>query len=379
MCVCALILHGDARAADSSVPLEWNVGPMTNGAYRESFDGDLPGWVTAGGASALTDAFPTMEGSDLPVRSNIWFGANVKVLQLETDGDVVSNTLAYADPGGSVSFTNKPVYMDMRVRFDSLENPPGAGLLDAAKMAVFLASDAKLVAVHAGGVATNAAALDTNKWYQVTVKLQGGQFDVLLNDATVFTGLDLKEAGEAGTFSSANFYGTGFVDELYVSHGNPAYVVPGPATSIPALPSPGSNPPTDEEQTRINAWLSANNIVTLDGSLTQDQLSTAYLLAHKGETAVAAVPSYDFGIAKINLRSPSSVAVTVQLEVDDAAKEGAINGRIRLLGKTSIDSEAWDVLADAITPQYADFANGKASYVFTIPAGYMFFKPQIVP
>ncbi|HNX34332.1 MAG TPA: hypothetical protein PKM57_06875 [Kiritimatiellia bacterium] len=366
LCVLALALQGDVYAADSSVPLEWNVAPMTNGAYLESFDALLPGWAGAVGFSAVTNVFPSMAGSALPVRSNAWFGANVKVLQLETGGEVVSNALAHSD-ASAVTFGSQPVYVDLRMKFDPLVNPPDQELLANSKMALFLTSEARLVAVHADGASTNAAPLDTNKWYQVTVRLEDGTFDVLLNDAEIFGNLTLKAVGAANTLVSANFYGTGLVDDLYVSHGNPAYRVPGPTAPIPDLPSDGANPPTDEQQTMINAWLNGYPAVT-KLSLTQDELSTAYLLGdlnvEDGTNGVAG--AYSFGISKIEMVSPTNLNLTAALKVNNADKSGSINGRIQIYGKTEIDG-VWTLLEGAITPLFANFVNGEATYNYQIP------------
>lgn len=366
LCVLALALQGDVYAADSSVPLEWNVAPMTNGAYLESFDALLPGWAGAVGFSAVTNVFPSMAGSALPVRSNAWFGANVKVLQLETGGEVVSNALAHSD-ASAVTFGSQPVYVDLRMKFDPLVNPPDQELLTNSKMALFLTSEARLVAVHADGASTNAAPLDTNKWYQVTVRLEDGTFDVLLNDAEIFSNLTLKAVGAANTLASANFYGTGLVDDLYVSHGNPAYRVPGPTAPIPDLPSDGSNPPTDEQQTMINAWLNEYPAVT-KLSLTQDELSAAYLLGdlnvEDGTNGVAG--TYSFGISKIEMVSPTNLNLTAALKVNNADKSGSINGRIQIYGKTEIDG-VWTLLDGAITPLFANFVNGEATYNYQIP------------
>ena len=221
-----------------------------------------PGGVQAGAGRAAAVSFNVLSSDHpagrLPVRSNAWFAAGSKVLQLETDGEVVSNTLAYATSGDPVSFSGKPVYVDLRMKFDPLVNAPDPELLANSKMALFLTPDAKLVAVHGGGASTNATALDTNKWYQVTVKLQDSLFDVLVNDEAVFSGLSVKTAGAENTLASANFYGTGLIDELYVSHGNPAYAVPGPTNAVPALPEPATL--ADEELTRVNAWLSKGSV-----------------------------------------------------------------------------------------------------------------------
>ena len=381
LCVLAGLLQSNVQAgADSLVPEAWNVGPMTNGAYLESFDGSLPGWANRVGYNTVTNVFlPTMGASGLPARSNAWFGANAKVMQLETAGEVVTNSLLYQDDTTAVTFASQPVYVDLRMKFDPLAVVPDGDLLGNVKMALYVSSDFKLVAVHSGGSQTNATAvIDTNKWYQITVKLQAGAFDVLLNDEVVFSGLNVKNSGIANTLSSANFYGTGMIDELYVSHGNPAYLIPGPTTTVPALPS-GSNPPTEEELTQVNAWLSEAGVTTL-GSLSQEQVNTAYLLDNHTGSTVVAVTGYELGISQIELVSPTVLTVTASLKVDDVSKVGPINGKIQLLGKVNFADASWVTLGDAITPSFANFTAGKATYTFTIPAGgYKFFKPTIVP
>ena len=374
-CALAFIMHAHVQAADSGIPLQWNVSPMQAGAYREAFETLVPGWAAAAGFNVLTNDYPAMTG--LPVRSNAWFDAGSKVLQLETDGEVVSNTLAYVTSGDPVSFSGKPVYVDLRIKFDPLVNAPDPELLANSKLALFLTSDAKLVVVHAGGATTNANVLDTNKWYQVTVKLQDGKFDVSLNDTAVLKGLSVKDAGVANTLASVNFYGTGLIDELYVSHGDPAYAVPGPTTAaVPALPEPATL--ADEELTRVNAWLSDGGVAALTG-LSQAQINTAYLLNSLSGTAVDPVESYTFGISKIKLVSPTQLNVTVSLTVETTPKAGKINGRIQLQGKKTAE-DTWTLLDGAVTPNFIDFTGGSATYSFTIPAGgYAFFQPLIVP
>ena len=375
---CGLGAAQDVWAADSTVPSSWNVAPMTNGAYRESFETSLPGWAGRVGASVLSNL--TYATTGIPARSNEWFSTHQKVLLLDTEGDVVTNSVAYPGAEGSVSFASKPVYVDMRVRFDPISDPPAEESLTDAKLALFVSADAKLVAVHANGWTTNSTVLDTNLWYQVTVKMLDGKFDVLLNDAPVpvMTNLVLKNVG-ANTLTAASFCGTGLIDDLYISHGNPAYVVAGPTGTIPTLPADGSNVPSDEEQTRINTWLDGYPITSL-GTMTQDQLSQAYLLNELTVTdGVASSLEYTFGISAIDIVSPTLLQVTLSLASDTWNKNGTLNGRIQLEGKTSIDG-TWTLLSGAITPSFADFTNGKATYTFAIPeGGYQFFKPVIVP
>jgi len=371
---------GDAQAADSVVPSAWNVAPMQAGACLEAFDTALPVWAGRVGVSVVTNQFPDMTG--LPVRSNAWFGANAKVLRLDTEGSVISNTVAYPASEGAVSFASKPVFVDMRIRFDVMTDTPTPEALAGSKLAVFVASDAKLVAVHANGWTTNSVALDTNLWHQLTIKMLNGVFDVVLNEQIVFSGLAVRNAGTANILGSTCFCGTGLIDNLYISHGDPSYAVAGPTGTIPNLPAPGGNPPSDVEQTRINAWLDGHAGINAGTSLsmTQDQLSQSFLLNELGGDSETADPvSYTFGIAAFDLVSPTAVVVTARLTTDNGNKNGPINGRLQLQGKVNI-GDGWTTLSGAITPSFADFTNGQATYTFTIPAdGYQFFKPLIVP
>jgi hypothetical protein len=279
------------------------------------------------------------------------------------------------------------VYVDVRIKFDAMTDVPDPTLLDNVKLAVYVTSEAKLVAVHGAGATTNAAALDTNKWYQLTIKMRtDGKYDVLTNDVVVsaFSGLALKSGGNNNQLAAVSFYGTGLVDELYVSHGDPAYTVAGPTTAIPTLPATGTNAPSASEQTRINAWLSGNAGVTPSTSLaalSKDDLNSAFLLnALGGDSTTAAPVAYTFGITAIDVVSPTRLVVTVMLVANGSNKSGPINGKIQLQGKVNNSDSSWTTLSGAITPTYADFTAGKATYTYTIPAGgYRFFKPQIVP
>jgi hypothetical protein len=351
---------------------------MTNGAYRESFDTALPAWLSRSGASAVTSAFPSMAGSGLPVRSNAWFDANARALTLRTWNGVATNALAYSS-GEAVSFADRSVYADLRVRFDIPEIPPDPALMTGDAPAVFLAEDGRLVAVHAEGCATNETPLDTNVWYQLTLRLTNGTYDVRLNDRIVFSGLPLAASGSK-VFASIDFSGTGWIDELYIGHGDPTYDISGPPTAIPDLPTAASNTPNDHQRTRINNWIDNHCEVTSLVAVTENQLNDAYLLDEIGTTNGVAQPVvYTFGISAIDMVSPTELIVTARLTANGTAKDGVINGRIQLLGKVN-ESDAWTQLDGAITPTYADFANGEAVYAYTIPAdGYRFFCPAIVP
>ena len=380
VCMLALTFKQAAQAADSKVPLVWTTPPMTNVAYRESFE-SKPAWVT-GNYNGITNIYQ-FGTYVFPPRTNEWFSTHTKALYLDTDGLVVTNTLLHTDDS-AVTFTAgaDPVYVDMRIRFETLTEAPGAAMLANSKLALFVEPVGnKLVVSHNGGTSTNSAWFDTNLWYQVTIKLYDGtKFDVLTNDVAVFTGLTVKTVGTANTLSAVNFYGTGLVDDLYVSHCNPAT---GTAISSKplevALPGNGANVPTSEQQLRINSWLAENDIASFGSGMSQDALSAAYLLNNLDGTTVNNEP-YTLGIKKLEMISTTLLAVTVELKVDGVAKSGKINGKIQLQGKVNFADASWTVLPGAITPAVADFTGGEATYTFAIPAGgYKFFKPAIVP
>lgn len=377
----ALAFVGHATAApDAIVPTAWNVAPMRSGAYLEAFDLVLPVWAGRVGGSFVTNIFPPMAGSGLPSRENSWFDLNNRVLSLDTEGGAITNRVAHPNQA-PVTFATQPLYVDMRVRFDVMSDPPSQDILDHGKLAIYVNADRQLVAVHAGGTSVHSPVLDTNLWHQLTVKLQDGAYDVLLNDTTVFAGLALRNVGTPNTLEGAQFRGTGLIDELYVSHGNPAYAIAGPTTSIPELPLAGVNPPTDEQQTRINAWLSGQPGLNSLGAMSQDDLSRAYLLGALAldGAGVASLPHASFGISRIEMISPTQLTLTARLRLDDVNKNDPINGRIQLQGKVGMD-DPWTTLVGAITPMVADFTDGEATYTYTIPSGgYQFFRPLIVP
>lgn len=368
---CTSALH----AADSEVPVNWNVAPMRSGAYLESFESALPAWAGRTGGSSVTATFPALNA--LPARSNVWFDTSAKVMQIATDGSVLTNSLLNSE-SGAINFASDPIYIDARVRFDALAEAPEAELLADCKLAFYVNSDRKLVVVHNGGTTVSSSELDTNKWYQVTAKLLNSKCDIKLNDETILSDLALSASGIANQLDAINLYGTGYMDELYVSYGAPDYAVAGPTTSIPALPADGSNVPGDEEQTRINRWLSEQSGLTGLG-MTQDQLSAAYL-ADAALTGEAAPVACVLGISAIDIVTPTNLKVTAKLTVAGNGKSGPINGRIQLLGKVNQSDAEWTALEGAISPNQADFTNGEAVYFYTIPVGgYKFFKPTIIP
>jgi len=320
--------------------------------------------------------FPDMSGSSLPTRSNAWFATHLKVMALDTEGTVISNVLQNSDEN-PVSFATNPVYVDMRVRFNPMEDDPGSEVLSNCKLAVYVNSDCKLVVAHNGGSSTNSTELDTNKWHQITVRMTNNACNVYLNDQIVFDDITLNNSGTANELDALSFTGAGYIDELYVSHGAPDYAVVGPTSEIPDLPDSGSNVPSDEQQTRINKYLSDQSGLSSLGTITQDQLSAAYLV-NAPLTDVATAPAVSFGISAIDIIDATHLKITASLAVDSTAKAGDINGSIQLQGKVN-KGDDWITLDGAVTLGSVTFADGEFTFTYTIPASNCrFFKGLII-
>jgi hypothetical protein len=358
-------------ARTNNVPVQWNVTPIQNGAYLEGFEAaTLPDWAT-GTLVTNTPAGP------FPSRSNAWFNTtHDKVLQLNGD---VAVTNAFTNTLGAVSFATNAVFVDMRIKFDALDTL-STDQLAHTKFALFANSASNLVAAVNGTTwVTNSVPLNLTNWYQVTVKLAAGKFDVLTNDVTAFSGLNLDNSEAANVLSSMAISGTAMLDELYVSQGNPAYV--GALGGVPpttlSFPGTGGSDVTNWLANFFNdGRLSSSANFTL---LTSADLDAAYLLNLPlgGSSTSPTAPVFAFGIEAINLTSPTSVAVACRLTTNSVAKSGTITGRVQLLQKQNWSlAESWSTNGTPVTP---NFVNGSATCPFTIPSGYRFFHAQIVP
>jgi hypothetical protein len=374
-------------AADSPVPVEWNIGPMRDGAWREDFEGVQPAWVSTVGTSAVTTIYPALPEPALPARSNRWFDPGVRALRLDVPSGVLSNRTAYtADGGGGpLSSATHPLHIESCVCFDSVaQDTQPANLPQDWLLGFTLDSQNRLVAVHGAGSTNSAATFETGVWHRVTLRVENGTYGVRVNGSAVFDSLALREPG-TGQIGALCFRGTGWADEMYVSHGSPDYPVRGPTNPVPAVPLSASNPPTDEERTRLNVWLQneagigvlTNTVFNMTG----DQLADCYLIGELDGTSETALPArYTFGISSIEMVSPLRLQITVRLLTGKGNKEGAINGRIRIQGKIQRSESVWRDLPGAITTEAAHFTNGHATYPYAIPPdGYRFFRAQIVP
>ncbi|MBM4163576.1 MAG: hypothetical protein FJ222_03930 [Lentisphaerae bacterium] len=366
----AVGLAGYAFAADSEVPVNWNVSPITGGAYRETFE-TAPTWDRLVD-TASTNSRVTVERRSLGAT---WFpGATTKALTLPGNASY-TNTLKYTGGSANVSFATNPVFVDMRVQFTAYEGAPSIG---DAKLAVFVSAADKIHVVHDTGTTTNmwANADLLSAWHQLTVRMEKNGKCVVYIDDTLVTN-NLTPVGGATELTSLVFTGGGYADDLYVSHGNPNY----PAATPGAIPSGVSGVPSETAGSVTN-WLANyfnDGRLAANADLTGIQLGRAYLLNMGPVNAPTdPVSSTTFGVSDIDMVTPTLVKVTCKLTVNGTDRDEPINGKLRLLGKTTVGGDFDTMTPDAVTPQSADFTGGEATYDFTVESGMKFFKAQIV-
>jgi hypothetical protein len=367
----AVGLAGGAFAANSIVPVNWNVTPATNGAYRETFE-SAPTWDRTV-VTASTNSRATVARRGL---GDTWFpGGNVNALTLPGDASY-TNTLKYTGNSANVSFATNPVFVDMRIQFTAYEGAPSVG---DAKLAVFVSAADKIHVVHNTGTTTNtwSAADLLTAWHQLTVRLEkNGKCAVYLDDVGVTNNLTPIVGGVATELTSLVFTGSGYADDLYVSHGNPNYAGGATPGTIPSLvtgvPSSTAGSVTNWLANYYNDGRLATNV-----NLSTVDLGRAYLLDMAPTSETDPVTSVAFGVSAIDLVTPTNVIVTCKLTVNGSNQEDPINGKLQLQGKTAIGN-AYATLAGAVSPQSTDFNGGLATYTFTVPSGMKFFKAQII-
>jgi hypothetical protein len=365
----AVGLAGGAFAADSTVPKEWNINSnFKSGASLEAF-GTKPTWVGAlGDIEAVSAGLPSG-------RANAWFTGDTTVLNMTNESVIATNTLI-ADDNLAVSFATDPVYVDARVKLVVLADAPST---NGAKLAIYASAADKLKVVHNGGTTeyTVTGKDLTADWHQLTVKLNtAGTFDVLVDDGSVATGLTLIGGTSDTTLNQLEFSGTGKLDQLYVSHGDPKYA--GTMGAIPnAITSGGLT-----TEPAVNNWLARRiynggtlTTNTTFAGFTKAKLDAAYLLDKLNVASGAATLDYTFGSEEVVVVSDTQVNVKCSLTVTGGT--GTLARRLKLLGKATIGG-TWSEVANADDLAYSD---GKISHTFTgiNPANYKFFKAQIIP
>lgn len=377
LCGCAVT----GALAGGTVPVEWNVTPLKSGAYIETF-ATVPEWATAVGSStqAVKSAVATVSYS----RVNDWFDNATTALALDTEGEDINNALTNGVDGStSVATTDvKPVYIDMLVRFDALEDEPDTNTLSGAKLALYMNTSGNLVCYSNDGFATNSTEYSTNEWNRVTVKLAGESFQVFMNDGAdplSFGSTDtfMVKGGRGlttGTLSGTTFRGTGYLADLYVGYCDPKYGVAGATEEANKLLTAATVSELNNvtNVTKIQKWMADNKTnVPLDAD--DANILKGYMLG-----ANAPVSSADLSITSIDVVSPTQVKVKVGLAIGGEAKTGSINGVLRLEGAIT-EGGAYTLLNETVVTD-AEFESGNSAeeYTFDIPAdGYHIFKPVL--
>ncbi|MFO7936137.1 MAG: hypothetical protein R6V06_00805 [Kiritimatiellia bacterium] len=373
--------------ADSYVPVEWNIGPLREGVWREDFENTAPPWISTTGKSLVTNTYPSVTFPEFPARTNSWFDSGTQALLLDVPAGVLSNRLAYtaSDGGGPVLFSTLPLYIDFLAFFEPCpaDRTP-SDLLKDWMLGVTLDTQHYLVAVDGSGSTVSTSTFETGVWHRVTLRLENENYSVSIDGTNVFTSLNLRNFSTA-QIQALCFRGSGWIDEIFIGHCSPDYPVPGPTQSVPPIPISASNPPTDEQRTSLNFWLQNYTGINIQPdttfNMTGDQLNDCYLIGELTGNAETLLPvSYTFGISAIDLHTPLLLKITARLFTDNGVKTGAINGYIRVTGKINRSDTEWQIFPEAITPEKAHFTNGHATYLYSIPeGGYRFFRAQIIP
>lgn len=387
LCGCAA---SGALAIDSLVPADWNITPLRAGAWTETFASAASLDVWTNGTSSAASLKSAYTDAAVPARTNDWFDSATTALTLDTDGLNVTNNLS--EGSGYVNATaDNPAYIDMLVRFDALEDTPEAELFADAKLALYVAEaggdTTKLVCWANNAYYTNSVATDTGVWSRVTVKLAGGKFNVLLNDAvqtfvasdgsTTVTEFDVTSgAGTATQLERTIFRGTGDLADLYVSHCDPTYAVAGATTAANKnLASATQTELGVTNVTKVQSWM-ASHTSAVTAETADEKILAAYIVDDDG--AIDSPVSLE--ITAMDIVSPALVKVTVALSVDGTPKTGSVNGVLRLMGATEEGGEFEQLNETAITD--ATFADGSAANLtFEIPEAvsgvYHIFKPVL--
>lgn len=337
-----------------NVPALWNTSPWTGGAYYDSFNA-LPGWVPSSEGSVTNDTTAT------GLRFFQAAGTVSNQLSFATTG--ITNTLTGVTAFGGGNL----IYTDMRCKFVPFDEAPAAEA-GAYILRYFVNINSNFVVETSSQSVTNIGlVLSPDTYYQVKVEF-GTNCAVYLDTALVAT-----VATSASQLSKIVISGSGLMDDLYVGHGDPARSAANPVPPITLSAA------TTNEINTISNWLNShkNNIA---GQAISEATAIKYYLTAV-EPAGTSEPTVTMTINSFNyIRSQNKVDVVVKLLVNGTPKQGAINGKIQLMGSTTANG-TFAKIAEAKTVSFADFNAGlTAKYTFDLAAGntYKFFKPVIV-
>lgn len=386
-----ILLSGPAlmRASAVDVPPDFNKTPWTDGALFESFS-NRPAWTGSDtGAALVTNQFTQPS-------TRFW----TSEAGYSTGGQLEFYT-ALTNPANANFSAMNPVWVDMLIKFTLADSAPSDEEADGSLLLTYVTAESNLVvAVKNGATVTNTAqTIDPNQFYRLTIKLQDlTNYVVSINDIDWVT-VPAAAAGAAGQYRSdmraVVLSGFGTVDDLYIGHGDPKRTSATVANLAPATTKPEGW--KDADLHAVNNW-AANHSDGAPGegqTLAADVAGKYFLVGAdvKYADGTPVDPKIDLLMNDFDIGTgDKTIEGTVFLKVNDAVKDGRINGKIRLYGaKTYEDSLApiseagkWDAIATSDTVLMPAFTNGyTAKFSFDVgqeggATPYKFFKPVIV-
>jgi hypothetical protein len=351
-----------AHAADTTVPGEWNVDPLTGGASLEQFT-NRPIWAVSG---TLRD------GS---ARSDRFWSATTpeKVLGFATPG--MTNTFegAKIQPG-------TPLFVDMRCKLTLLDAVTPA-IPTNTILSFFANAKSNLVAVVGTQCQTNTAiTVLTNELYSIMIRFATDKFDLFFtNSVEPVLSFNVTTNKQIGKLVVS---GAGEMDDLYISYGDPRR----DSTNYVNTPKPFASP-ANVDETVINNWV-ANQAKTNSSLVGLSSITSANAVKYYlTDTALATnVFAGELGIGSFTYnpsRSNVTVVVTLKTGADSTTtrKKGKINGVLKLKGAATYAASTngtWTSISEVAKIGADDFTDGVATYTFTLPnTTYKFFLPVI--
>ena len=352
-----------AQGADTVVTNNWNVTPWNVGPALETFEA-VPSWATGQenitGLANRTDRF--------------WKTEYVAGNQLKFVTLGITNTIS-----GATIQAGMPIFIDMRCKMNPFDTTPPQ--MEPNTLLCFYANESSNLVVASSSQSktnTNITVLPS-EYYPIMIRFAVDTFDVFFNNATETATLSLPAT--TNVISKMVISGTGEMDDLYISYGDPRRA----AGYVADVPTPFATP-TNEIELVINNWVAsqtATNTALVGKTITVENAEKYYLT----DSALSDAPfAGELGIGSFSYNPIlSNVTVVVTLKTDASTpKTGKINGKLQLKGAGDYHAAkngGWSSSLGTTTMSTNDFASGSATYTFKLIGDAntnKFFLPIIV-
>lgn len=369
ICVAAV---GVVAAHAAGVPSIWNAPVVEDGAYVEYFD-VLPSWASG----------QALEVEELPASTRFYkkdTSTTSSVLAFSTD-EILTNTLTMQGSSDAPQASqDTTVYVEMRCKITpfSDENVPSP---DAAsyKVMLFVDKDNNFVAKTPTATQTSSGVTaSADVFYYITARFTPEQYLITISEDGTTPVASFTFAQESVADYGVNavcFSGSGKVDDLFASYGDPAR-----ATAYVTPPAPATGDGADA----VNAWVAeqfnrSDRLAKADQDSLAAAAPNAYLVGEK------LVVGADNQVQPVNLALKASQfnngMLSVNLKVNEVGKNGAINGDLCFMAaRTYADVKEgnWEsVDVDGLTKNFVD-GNQEIDISKLTGLGYLFFKPVVV-